>query len=971
MKKLTLLLFFALLIFPAIFASGDSKGGEWTIVETFDIPGKASGLAWDGEYLYFGIYGQYGDNFYRFDPANGEATLLFTHPEIGDSYGMTFDGENLWVINQPSGSSNPALATELDFSGNTLSTIALPDHYMSGIGWDDGNFWVCTYYPDPGMVYKIDGQGNVLESFSPPVYDQLWDVCRQNEFLWFADYYGDAIYKTDLSGALLEDHQAENIKPSGVVWDGSFLWYVDGQLSSPSTLYKVDLGGIGTPEISVPLTSYNFGNVAIGDSATWNIQVNSVGNTDLVIENLLIPNAVPIFTYEIFPQTLEPGNSTELEVFFKPTEIGTLNTVITIQSNDPVNPEVEIELQGEAVISGPAIRIINDDHNYGNIRAEAFTSWQLFVESIGDENLLIESITSDNEAFIVDENILFPVSISPLAAENLSIWFHPAEAMSYEGTLTVTSNDALNPTLEVTLSGDGIVQNYPIGQQMWQYTINTSYDNSPKAIGSLKDITGDGVNEVIVASEDNFVRCFNGNADGTGDVLWEHEIYSGNVFQSEALSFLPDINNDGYDEVVVGTTGGDKSVVALSGKTGEQIWKFQTSTWGDGGWVYEVDATRDFTGDGVADVLACAGGSSSGPGADRVFCVNGIDGSLVWDYYFGGPGFSVIAINDVNGDGIPDALSGAADANETQGKTVCVDGSTGYEIWTNYAEGSSVWALVQLDDINSDGVNDVASGEFGSGDYKVFDATNGDVLFDGTIGGGYVIITDMIRLDDVNGDGYTDFTLSSSSSNLVAIDGYQGGTIWLTSVADQTQKVDRIPDISGDNINDVVLGTMYQNNYVYFIDGVNGDILESLAYPEPVDALSSIPDINGDISWEVVAGGRQGKVVCYSGGLNAWTSTPETSQIESNSLLSASPNPFVDQCTITLNSTELFEGNLSIISAGGRMIKDFGHQKIENNKIEIVWNGKSASGDMVNSGLYFIVLSNDSYSKVVKLIKQT
>jgi len=951
-------------------AQQNTGGGEWTIVETYEIPGKPSGLAFDGEYLYFGIYGANGDQFYRFDQVSGEATLLFTQPEIGDSFGMTYDGENLWVINQPSGSSNPALATELDFTGNILSTIALPDHYMSGIGWDDGNFWVCTYYPNPGTIYNIDDQGTVLQQFAPPLADQLWDVCTQDDFLWFVDYDGDLIYKTDKSGALIEQHDAENIKPSGVVWDGSYLWYVDGQLSSPGTLYKVDLGGIGTPEISVPVTAYNFGNVAIGDSAIWNIQVNSVGNADLVIENLVIPNAVPIFSYETFPQTVESGNSTSLEVIFKPTEIGALNTLITIQSSDPVNPEVEIELVGEAVISGPAIRILDDNHNYGNVRAGAFTSWKLFVESIGDENLLVESISSDNEAFIVDENIQFPVSISPLAAENLTIWFHPADAMAYEGTLTLTSNDALNPTIEVTLSGEGVSQNYPIGEQMWQYTINTSYDNSPKAIGSLKDITGDGVNEVIVASEDNFVRCFNGNADGMGDVLWEHEIYSGNVYQSEALSFLPDINGDSYDEVVVGTTGGDKSVVALSGKTGEQLWKFQTSTWGDGGWVYEVDATRDFNEDGTPDVLACAGGSSSGPGANRVFCVNGTDGSLEWDYYFGGPGFSVIAIDDVNGDGIPEALSGASDDNETQGVTVCVDGSTGYEIWSEYAEGSSVWGLVQLDDINSDGVNDVASGEFGTGDYKVFDATNGDVLFDGTIGGGYTIITDMIRLDDVNDDGYADFTIQSNSSNLVAIDGFQGETIWLTSVADQTQKVDRIPDISGDGINDVVVGTLYQSNYVYFIDGVNGDILESVNYSEPVDALSSIPDINGDISWEVIAGGREGKVICYSGGLNAWTSTPETSQIEGNSLLSVMPNPFVDQCVISLNSTELFEGNLSIITAGGRMIENFGHQKIENEKIEIVWNGKSANGDRVNSGLYFVVLSNDRYLKVVKLIKQ-
>ncbi|MDZ7777925.1 MAG: hypothetical protein U5L09_21075 [Bacteroidales bacterium] len=34
---------------------------EWTIEATYEIPQNASGLAWDGTYLYCGIYGVDGD----------------------------------------------------------------------------------------------------------------------------------------------------------------------------------------------------------------------------------------------------------------------------------------------------------------------------------------------------------------------------------------------------------------------------------------------------------------------------------------------------------------------------------------------------------------------------------------------------------------------------------------------------------------------------------------------------------------------------------------------------------------------------------------------------------------------------------------------------------------------------------------------------------------------------------------------
>jgi len=959
----------AAISFALMLVSTPSKAqGEWTILQSWDIPGKASGLAWDGTNLYFGIYGANGNRFYRFDPQTGESTLIFTHPVVDDSFGMTWDGEYLWVIYQPSGSSNPALATQIDLSGNTVSTFPLPNHYMSGIAWDDGNFYACTYYPDPGMVYYTDAQGTVLSQFAPPVYAQIWDVAVQDDFLWFVDYNANMIYKTDRDGVFIEQHPTENMKPSGIVWDGSYIWYVDGQLSSPSKLYKVDPGGTGAPIINVPVTTWNYGIVAVGDSAVWNIEVENNGTADLTIENLSFPSAVPLFSWEPFPQTIPAGSSTGLELIFKPTAEGNLNTFVLILSNDPITPELELTVTGNAVNPGPSIRISDTQHDFGSVRSGAFTRWFLFVESIGDESLTIESLTSNSGHFIIDEGIEFPLSISPLGAENFGIWFNPTVAGTYSGTVLVSSNDPQNPTSEVNLSGSGFDQDFATGDLFWEYNIDVGYDNSPKAIGAINDISGDGVNEVIVASEDNHIRCFNGNSHGIADVLWEFQIYSGNVLQSEALGFLPDLDGDGYDEVVVGTTGGDRSVVVISGKTGQQIWKFYTNFWGDGGWVYELDATTDFNGDGFPDVLACAGNDFQGTGPNRAFCLDGTNGSLLWAYYMGGPGYSVIAIDDVNGDGVPDVLAGGSFPGEVQGRVVCINGSTGFEIWSVSTQGSSVWALLQIDDINSDGIRDVVAGEFGSGKYQAFDATNGDVLFTGFAGGGYSIITHLIKLDDVNADGYADFTLSSNNNSCVVIDGLTGENLWFTALADQAQKVARIPDISGDGINDVVVGTLFQNKYVYYLDGVNGDILFSMPFPEAVDAITTIPDINGDGSWELVAGGREGLVRCLSGGTDAATSVPPTANSRKTSSLDVSPNPALAGNPVTIMLLGEVSGHLFITTAGGVLVKDFGIIEQSGRAMEVKWNGKNMSATPLPKGLYFIVFANEQTTRISKLI---
>jgi len=328
----------------SLFAQNTRQSKDWSITASYQITGKASGLAWDGQFLYYGIYGTNGDQVYRFDPSTGEETLLFSNPEIGDSYGMTYDGEYLWIIDQPSGSSNPALAKQLDFTGTILQTVALPDHYMSGIAWDDGDFWVCTYYPDPGTVYKVDDAGTVLNSFTPPD-DQPWDVALQDEFLWIVDYWEYTICKVDTTdGQVVECHMTEDERPAGIVYDGQFLWYIDGPLGGASTLYKVDLGGSGTPQINLPYTTWDFGNVAVGDSAVWSMNIGNTGTAPLEVENLQVPGAAPIFSWQSFPVTIEPGESVNIDVIFKPSAPGPLNTVFQVLSDDPINPSVDVWL---------------------------------------------------------------------------------------------------------------------------------------------------------------------------------------------------------------------------------------------------------------------------------------------------------------------------------------------------------------------------------------------------------------------------------------------------------------------------------------------------------------------------------------------------------------------------------------------------------------------------------------------------
>jgi hypothetical protein len=244
---------------------------------------------------------------------------------------------------------------------------------------------------------------------------------------------------------------------------------------------------------------------------------------------------------------------------------------------------------------------------------------------------------------------------------------------------------------------------------------------------------------------------------------------------------------------------------------------------------------------------------------------------VVWQRPLGGPVFAIIAVDDFTGDGIPDALAGASNEMETQGRAVGMNGATGIIEWSFDVDGSSVWSLAQIGDLTLDGVNDVIIGELFYGNFYAINASSGSEIYSG---GGLGFMTGFQRIDDVNGDGHPDIVPEHFNDFVTVISGLDGNTIWSTPVADNPTVATQIADLNADGTPDLVVGTLFSNNYAYFVSGVDGSILHSTNFGTPVDAITAIPDVVGDGSWELVAGGRNGLVRCLSGGIDAVTFNP-------------------------------------------------------------------------------------------------
>lgn len=194
-----------------------------------------------------------------------------------------------------------------------------------------------------------------------------------------------------------------------------------------------------------------------------------------------------------------------------------------------------------------------------------------------------------------------------------------------------------------------------------------------------------------------------------------------------ALARLPDLDGDGIDDLVVGASQADPPrrdgkgyVVVLGGGDGrlllEVIGAVPGARFGE-----SVAAAGDVDGDGRPDiVIGAPGDGSEAPGGGALRVVSGRDGtalvSLVGQRPGGALGSAVAALGDVDDDGHADVLVGAPGTPgdpSSFGRVQLVSGDTGEVLWTHDDDVPGVAygaALVGLDDVDDDGIPDLAVG---------------------------------------------------------------------------------------------------------------------------------------------------------------------------------------------------------------------------------------------------------------------
>lgn len=170
-------------------------------------------LAWDGQYIWTAAV--WGD-VYQLDPITGAIRTHWKFPGP-QPWGMTFDGECLWINDFAE-----KKVYQMSMDGKTLSSFAIPDPTggAKGITWDGAYLYILGW-TSPTM-YQVDRQGHLRGTI------QIQRDIAGGGLTWDGSYFwapgGKGIVKIDRQGNIAGRIYAASEGTWDLAWDGSYLW---------------------------------------------------------------------------------------------------------------------------------------------------------------------------------------------------------------------------------------------------------------------------------------------------------------------------------------------------------------------------------------------------------------------------------------------------------------------------------------------------------------------------------------------------------------------------------------------------------------------------------------------------------------------------------------------------------------------------------------------------------------------------
>lgn len=910
-------------------------------------------------------------------------SLRINYPTIRESQGLAWDGTHFWYLEQTASRINLRKVTT---AGEVVDSIFVQGIYSGGVGWDGSHLWVSVYYPNPSAaLWRVDVNTKTVVDTIPVFGTQPTGVTVKGDTLFYVmdgfEGHDERIYalKIATGDTLFSFHVPEvpgsRQNPRGLAWDGTNFWLLAEPLNASTgrSLYKYDLGGPGSPLIQLLTQTLNYGNVTIGLSSAFRISVKNNGNANLVIDSVRISDAAFTFPTAL-PLTVAPGETKQYPVSFAPTQYRAYTDSIMLFHNDVNFAYSRVKLNGAGIYGLPTLVLSSEDLNYGNKRINSLSSMPLQMINAGGGDLVIDSIKTGTETYKTSK-IGFPVVIDSVMTFDFKVWAQPDQYKSFIDTLKIYSNSASGAVKSVPLSLMVAPFDSTLGSVVWQGIIPdnpdvVSQDLSARFIKRIKDLNGDGEDDLIVSTDNYQTIAYNGNSSGNSDIIWRFSTApdnsnTGPVNRLECIQVDFDLTGDGINDVVIGTGGGNETVYLINGETGAKVWEFGDPINPYQGDINGLDATRDWTGDGVVDVLVSQSGNEfTGEGKFSVYLVNGATGQQVWR-------LDQSAEKKLKDACVAYPGGGAVSSRQSNVSTAEILGlnDNGQIIWTRPVN-ATVWGMTKKVEPGGGGAT-ILAGDVNGWIYKM-KSSDGSLGWSVRIGSAF--IEDIFFIPDMNGDGEDDILVSALTPIQYVLSGTDGNVLMTGNTMGNILGASLLGDINADSVAEI--GTASLDNNLYVFNAKNGQSLFTYPFGSGSNSLAAesiwkMDDVDNNGTYEFAGGSRDGRLIAFSGGTQVPVLVDDLQPgvIKDFRLEQNYPNPFNPSTMIKFSVPEFAKISLRIYDILGREVKTLVNGDLKTpGAYSVEWNGTDNYGSKVSSGIYFYSLESGSIKVTRKMM---
>ena len=219
------------------------------------------------------------------------------------------------------------------------------------------------------------------------------------------------------------------------------------------------------PAIALAPSSLNFGSATIGTPVVRTTQIQNTGTSALTVSAIALctnPLTEPEFTWSPAPPfTVAAGAATTLTVTYVDLDVDTDTGCLTITSNAANTPSVNLAVTGSG--TAPATPVANVNPlalDFGAVTTGSSATRTFTIGNAGTATLTgtvaAASGTSAEYAFTPST-----FSVAAGGSTTVTVTYSPTGVGVEAGSLTVASNDPLQATIPVALTGSGVAAATP------------------------------------------------------------------------------------------------------------------------------------------------------------------------------------------------------------------------------------------------------------------------------------------------------------------------------------------------------------------------------------------------------------------------------------------------------------------------------------------------------------------------------